>query len=145
MIKSPFFPFKFNNNMGFENYQSDKDVIRFHLTNLFLTNPGEKISDANYGVGVRRYLFENLTEGLVNNLEDEITDQVKLYLPYIKIIDMNIIPEPEDNKLAVSLKYEIIDEAVQDAITLVISGTDDSQPTYWGTTKNAKKTFNKIY
>ena len=43
---------------------------------------------------------------------------------------MNIIPEPEDNKLAVSLKYEIIDEAVQDAITLVISGTDDSQPTY---------------
>jgi len=130
MIKSPFFPFKFNNNKGFENYQSDKDAIRFHLTNLFLTNPGEKISDANYGVGVRKYLFENLTEGLVNNLEDEITDQVSLYLPYIKIIDMNIIPEPEDNKLAVSLKYEIIDEAVQDAITLVISGTDDSQPTY---------------
>ncbi len=130
MIKSPFFPFKFNNNKGFENYQSDKDAIRFHLTNLFLTSPGEKISDANYGVGVRRYLFENLTEGLVNNLEDEITDQVNFYLPYIKIIDMNIIPEPEDNKLAVSLKYEIIDEAVQDAITLVISGTDDSQPTY---------------
>jgi len=130
MIKSPFFPFKFNNNKGFENYQSDKDAIRFHLTNLFLTSPGEKISDANYGVGVRRYLFENLTEGLVNNLEDEITDQVNFYLPYIKIIDMNIIPEPENNKLAVSLKYEIIDEAVQDAITLVISGTDDSQPTY---------------
>lgn len=144
MFKTPFFPLKFNDNKGFQNYQTNKEAIRFHLTNLLLTNPTEKISDANYGVGIRRYLFENLTDGLVNNLEDDIRDQVAVYMTYITVIDLNIIPEPEQNKLAISIKYQIDDDAVQDAITLVISGIAESEPTYWGI-KNAQKTTNKLH
>ena len=66
-----------------ELYESTEDIVqvtRFHIKNIVLTNPGEKISDPEFGVGIRRYLFENITQGLLNNLEDVITDQIQTFM-----------------------------------------------------------------
>ena len=52
-------------------YESVEDLIqttRFHVKNIVLTNPGEKISDPTFGVGIRRYLFEPLTNRVYANI-----------------------------------------------------------------------------
>ena len=59
MILTPQFPLSFSNKGGYEKIRTRKKLAKFHLTNLLLTNPGEKISIPEYGVGLRKYLFDN--------------------------------------------------------------------------------------
>ena len=47
MIYAPKFPLQFKEKKGFENTGNIKELVRFHMINLILTNPGEKISSLN--------------------------------------------------------------------------------------------------
>lgn len=130
MIKAPIFPFKVNDTKGFENYNSNKEAIKFHIKNLFLTNPGERISVPEYGVGIRRYLFENITQGLLNNLEDVILDQIIRYMPYIRIEEISINDFPEENKISISLRYTILETAERDVLTFELETSDEPELAY---------------
>ena len=130
MIKAPMFPFRTNDTKGFENYSSNKEVIKFHIKNLFLTNPGERISVPNYGIGVRRYLFENITQGLLNNLKDVILDQIARYMPYIRVEESAVNDFPEENKISISLRYTILETAEKDVLTFELATVNEPELTY---------------
>lgn len=130
MIKAPTFPFKTNGTKGFENYSSNKEVIKFHIKNLFLTNPGERISVPDYGIGVRRYLFENITQGLLNNLKDVILDQISRYMPYIRVEESAINDFPEENKISISLRYTILETAEKDVLTFELATVSEPDLAY---------------
>ena len=130
MIKAPMFPFKTNDTKGFRNYDSNKEVIKFHIKNLFLTNPGERISVPDYGIGVRRYLFENITQGLLNNLKDVILDQISRYMPYIRVEESAINDFPEENKISISLRYTILETAEKDVLTFELATTSEPDLAY---------------
>ena len=144
MIKAPSFPFAFNDNKGFLNHSSSKDAIRFHLTNLFLTNPGEKISDGSYGIGMRRYLFENGTEGITDTIDSRIRQQLSTYMPYIQTNQVNGDFAEETNTLAVSLSYTILETSEDDVLTFEVGIVEQSSLTYWGKI-NANKTKDTIH
>ncbi len=60
MSTTPVFPLSFGE---YELYESTDDIIkvtRFHIKNIVLTNPGEKISDANFGVGIKNTCSKTL-------------------------------------------------------------------------------------
>jgi len=130
MIKAPMFPFKTNDTKGFENYSSNKEIIKFHIKNLFLTNPGERISIPEYGIGVRRYLFENITQGLLNNLKDVILDQIARYMPYIRVEESAVNDFPEENKISISLRYTILETAEKDVLTFELATLNEPELTY---------------
>ena len=120
----------FNDNKGFLDHSSSKEVIRFHLTNLFLTNPGEKISDGSYGIGMRRYLFENGAEEIIDVIETQITKQLSTYMPYIQTNQVNVEFVEETNSLAVSLDYTILETSENDVVTFEIGTAEQSNLTY---------------
>jgi hypothetical protein len=84
-----------------------------NLKMLILTNPGERIMDTEFGVGLKSYLFEQNTPSTYSEIDSKIRQQVKKYLPYIGIerIDFAV---PEDNpdlfpnNLSVSIYFNII-------------------------------------
>ena len=84
----------------------------------------------SYGVGIRRYLFENITQGLLNNLEDVITDQIQTFMPYIGLEEIQVNDFPEENKLAVSLRYTILETAEKDVLTFELATQDEPQANY---------------
>ena len=130
MIFAPKFPLRFKEQKGFENVQDAKELIRFHLMNILMTSPGEKISDSNFGVGIRRYLFENISDGLINNLRDIISEQISSYAPYVSTKQIQILPFPEGNKLVISISYDISNTRDSDVINLEFSGTPASGANY---------------
>ena len=79
MIYTPSFPLQLDDTYGFKNVEDAKELIRFHLINLLFTNPGEKISNASFGVGIRRYLFENFNSEIIPNIELEIENQIEAH------------------------------------------------------------------
>lgn len=145
MIKAPRFPFRFNDNKGYENNPSNKETIKFHLTNLFMTSPGERISDRDYGIGIRRFLFEPNVSAITGNIKVLIEDKIREYIPYIEVVNLNVVSFEEENSLGISLRYKILKTAEMDVISFEISSPDlMSSPSYWGK-KYAKKTIYWLY
>lgn len=104
--------------------------IRQNFKMLLLTNPGEKIMDPSFGVGIRNYLFE-LKDGaidvtsndgnkefFVNNLRGEllqiIKNQVAAYMPDITINSIDIVTE--DNLLYLKINFSYLNFLTSDLL-----------------------------
>ena len=114
---------------GFSNdyllIDSYRELVKQNVKNLLLTNPGERIMDLNFGVGLSGFLFENDTPALYSEISSRISSQVSLYLPYIQIIDIVFLSNNNDpslptNFLKVNFSYNIIPLEVTDEIELTL-------------------------
>mgnify|MGYP003676978594 FL=1 len=62
-----------------------KTLVKQNFKNLMFTIPGERIMDINFGIGLKRFLFEMDNPNLYGKISGRITQQVGKYLPYIGI------------------------------------------------------------
>jgi len=83
MVSPTFGAYSLNTNFN--------QLARQNLKMLMLTNPGERMMDPNFGVGIRRYLFEPNNDFTFTEIERRIYQQVKNYLPYIGIDNVEFI------------------------------------------------------
>jgi len=81
-------------------------VAKQNFKMLLLTTPGERVWDADYGVGLRRYLFEN-SQAVTQKLNNRITNQVKKYLPYIIINEFSFNIDEQQNFVGVKITFFI--------------------------------------
>ena len=128
MIHTPKFPLRFDNSTIFANAKDIKDVVMFHLKNLILTVPGEKISDPAYGVGLRQYLFENLSVGLLNNISQQIVFAINRYINYIILKDVTVTSPDDSHEIDVSIIFQIPGDIEDQNITL--NTTPDTNTIY---------------
>ena len=90
------------------------DAVKQNFKMLILTEEGEKIMDPKFGVGIKSYLFENFSSETTNRIRKKITEKASLYLPFIKINNINfndLDASPNQaidaNELVISIDYEI--------------------------------------
>ena len=108
MIYAPSFPLQLDDTYGFKNVDDAKELVRFHLINLLFTEPGEKISNAAFGVGIRRYLFENFNSQILPNIEIRIENQIRNYLSYLILGEVKAFEDVDNNNvLKIMIKYAI--------------------------------------
>jgi len=83
-------PLKSDDTAGFYtlNY-SVKQNTHQKLKMLLLTAPGERIMIPKYGVGMRRFLFENSNNAELAVVE-KIREQVGIFMKGIKIVTLNV-------------------------------------------------------
>jgi phage baseplate assembly protein W len=98
-------PYQLNKNL--------KQTINQNLKMLVLTSPGERIMIPEFGVGLRRFLFEQVGEETFSNLADRIVEQANLYIPIVNIEKIDFITSDENsslslNEVQVSIKYNIL-------------------------------------
>jgi phage baseplate assembly protein W len=80
--------------------------IKQNFKVLVMTSPGERVMDINFGVGIRRYLFENFTPALEGSIRARINKQVKKYMPFVTIREVDISQSPSnENRLNIKIKY----------------------------------------
>ena len=132
MIYAPKFPLRFKEKKVFENVTNAKELVKFHMTNLLLTNPGEKIIYPSYGIGIKQMLFENMTSGTLNLWQDKIVDAIQTYLTYINLNEVQIIPLFDENRITIKIAYNLLSDTEQQILELEISTGDSgtSGPTY---------------
>jgi phage baseplate assembly protein W len=103
-----------DSNDGFRLLQTLQQVALQNVKMILFTEPGERIWDLNFGVGIKRYLFEQNTPSRRNELKLRISNQISTYLPYINILklDINAISENDEiietsNFLKVTMLFSI--------------------------------------
>ena len=124
MIFAPTIPLEFSNTGGYNDYMSEKELAKFHLTNVLLTSKGEKISIPNYGVGIRRILFENITQATLSSLQSEIEEQIEQYVEGIALLSVSVNPSTEDdNTINVSIAFRMLKNGEQDVLSMNIGSS----------------------
>jgi len=86
---SPSVPLLIDERDGIKLNKRYIDLVNQNLKMLLLTSPGERIMDPHFGVGMRRYIFEQDHPSIYANISAKIHKQVKKYLPYIEIEDLD--------------------------------------------------------
>jgi phage baseplate assembly protein W len=95
-VFGPKWPLKRGNEDTYQVYTDLKDQINFYLRNLILTSPGENLSAPLYGVGLRRYLFEQNVPAVRERIRDQIVDQISEYLPYLQSVRVSVSSTNEE-------------------------------------------------
>lgn len=98
------------------------DTIRQNLKMLLLTSPGERIMDSNFGVGIRKFLFEQDTFSVREELQNKIATQVALYLNFIVIEEIDISPpnSNDENVMFLKIKYKVPSINTNDELNITL-------------------------
>jgi phage baseplate assembly protein W len=95
------------------------ELVRQNLKNLILTSPGERIMDPEFGVGIKRFLFENKTVATTNTIRSALTVQINRYMPFVSIVSIDFVDdEQEPNLLGIAITYFIAPTSTTDQLRL---------------------------
>lgn len=101
----------------FELIRTYEDLVKQNLTNLLLTNQGERPMDSEFGVGIRKFLFEPNVEFYYGEIDTKIRQQVERYMPFIEIEDIKI-NSAGDDAIQIQIYYIITPLDVGDVLTI---------------------------
>jgi hypothetical protein len=123
---SPKLPLTTDPDDGYTLNKTLKEMASQNFKMLVLTNPGERIMDPKFGVGILAYLFENNTPATHGTIEARIRDQARRYLPYINVEKILFNFENPDsgqveNFLGVKISYSITKLGIKDVLEVPIN------------------------
>ena len=99
------------------NYQT-KDAIKNNLINYFLTNPGERYENPLFGVGLRNYIFKQISTESFDFIQEDIQAKLKDNFPTIEVEDVEILKSVNENTIQVNITYSIPNTGINDTLEL---------------------------
>jgi phage baseplate assembly protein W len=86
----------------------NETAISRSIRNLVFTLPGERFFNPNLGSRVSRQLFENMDAVSASIIEDEIRDTINKYEPRVRLINVEVTPNYDENEFNVTITYRIV-------------------------------------
>jgi len=112
-------PLQLDSATGFKMIGGIKKLFQQNLKMLVLTNPGERVMEPRFGVGLKRYLFENFGIDTRTEIEAKIREQVRIYIPAIRIDEILFgNTDPDSNYLGIQIRYSIPNIRVSDFLEI---------------------------
>ena len=99
------------------NFQT-KDAIKNNLVNFFLTNPGERYLNPDFGGGLRSFIFEQISNNAIQGLNEDITLKLQENFPKVNVDTLDILREDDNNTIIVSLTYSVLNTNIKDNINI---------------------------
>ena len=99
--------FKFNPLSGDLITLSNENAIARSVRNIVLTSPGEKIFDPDFGSNIGEILFENIDEISAIQIKEEIELSIKNFEPRVRLQEVEINPDYDNNQFDVTINYRI--------------------------------------
>jgi len=106
-VAYPFSAFAANGSTPFKINYTTKEQIKSNLIVYFTTNPGERPLNPNYGGGLKKMVFEQLSNNTLEVVEKNIKDNLALNFPQVDFKQMEILEDPDNHELIVSLSYTV--------------------------------------
>jgi len=91
-----------------------KDQVKSNLINFFLTSKGERYLNPSFGGNLRDFLFENITNDSLDNLESLVKDQLGENFPAVTVEDLNINSLPDKHLISVNISYRVLNQALDE-------------------------------
>jgi phage baseplate assembly protein W len=110
--------FPFNKPGIFTQTTTTKEAIKSNLFNFFLTNPGERYLNNDFGGGIRAQLFQQMDNGFGNSIKETISQQLGIHFPNIQTREIVAEPDFDNHTLKIKITYLITNTGVADRVFL---------------------------
>ena len=87
--------------------KNDTAIAR-SIRNLVLTTPGERFFNEDLGSGVSEVLFDVLDDISGAVIRDEIEQTIIRFEPRVKLTDVKVKPDHDNNEFNVTITYDIV-------------------------------------
>ena len=85
------------------------DAVKTNIRTLLLTERGERLFQPNLGMNLKRFLFEQVTENTVIEIENDIVSTFERWLPFVQLEDIQVdISNQDRNQIKIDIKFNII-------------------------------------
>jgi phage baseplate assembly protein W len=108
----------FDGRAVFHSTYTTKDATKADLVNFFLTGKNERVFNVDFGAGLRNFLFENITQDLVDNTRELILESLGLYFPQVIVNSIELLAQPDQNLVTFSLKYSVRETNITDEVVI---------------------------
>ena len=86
----------------------NESAIARSIKNLVFVRKGEKFFDPEFGSELSASLFENIDEVTAISIQDDIEYMIKMHEPRVKLINVEAIPNYDNNQFDLVVVYQII-------------------------------------
>ena len=86
----------------------NRTAIARSIRNLVLTVPGERFFNPDLGSRITEILFDTLDELSASSIRDEIEETIIKYEPRVKLDNVNVKPNYDNNEFDVTITYDVI-------------------------------------
>jgi len=88
--------------------KNDAAAVKQSVKNIVSTNRFEKPFNMNYGSNITGMLFELSTSQMGSIIEKEIKTTLHRYEPRAKVLDINVVNNPDAHSLRVRLTFRVL-------------------------------------
>ena len=88
-------------------------AVKNNIRNLLNTHKGERFMQPNIGLNLRKFQFEQFTDELRLQIENDILDTFEFWLPFVQVRDLKVqmsdatAGSVNNNKLIISVVFNI--------------------------------------
>lgn len=101
-------PTRLGANGYFESTTNVAIQIKSNLTNLLLTQKGERIMQPNFGCDIHRIIFEPMTDDGLAEVRATIESAISTWMPFVQLKDVKITKNENANTVLVQIQYQLI-------------------------------------
>ena len=85
----------------------DLESVKNSIANAFLTSPGQKILNPEFGIDLRRHLFEQVSVFEETWIQQDIERNLPDQEPRIELENVEVVARPDENRFDVFLKINV--------------------------------------
>jgi phage baseplate assembly protein W len=108
----------FSSTSVFTSTYTTKDALKANLINYFLTEKGERFLNPNLGAGLRRLLFDQMTEDKREEINYVVRQGVAEWFPNVEIQEIVTEYSQDINTVTVFMKYRLLQTNIQDELVI---------------------------
>ena len=103
----------------FASTKTTLEAVKNNIRNLLQTSEGERIFQPQLGLDLKRYLFNQINEETIFNIQNEIVDKFELWLPFVEIKNIEVKTHDDDINIGLNtISINVIFNIEQDPNTL---------------------------
>lgn len=108
----------FSNGNGFTPNFTTQQATKYNLINYFLTNPGERPGNPQFGGGLRRFIFEQIADENLGFLKEDVQQKLEREFPNVIVKQLDVLANTDNNEVTVQLFYAVENTNIEDEVTL---------------------------
>ena len=105
----------------FSSTYTNKDATKVNLINYFLTEPGSRPGNPEFGGGLGKFIFEQIADDNLDVLKEDVSSKLNLYFPQVEITNLEVTAQEDRNTITVVLDYKISQTNDTDTLEITLS------------------------
>jgi phage baseplate assembly protein W len=108
----------FSSDGVFTSVYTTKEQTRYNIINFILTDRRERPFNPNFGAGLRSYLFEQIENNTLDDIQLSLSSKLESYFSNIKVTQLDFVGNVDNNSITIILSYTLLSTSDTDIVSI---------------------------